>query len=160
MQQHKSGTGTHSGKRHYGRLGLMMSLSFLAMYGLMYAMVDSFSNVFANLNQFYMAGLMTTPMLIIELLLMRSMYPNGRANAAILGASALALVGFWFGIRAQAGISEAQFLRSMIPHHGGAILMCRETELLDPELVKLCETIQASQQKEIDFMKAKLRSGG
>src|SRR5688572_21445533 len=41
-------------KGHYRRLGLMALLSFLAMYALMYGMVNSTSNVFFNLNQLYM----------------------------------------------------------------------------------------------------------
>jgi len=138
----------------------MAFLSFLAMYALMYAMVDRFSNVFPNLNQLYMAGLMTAPMVITELLVMRSMYPDKRANMAILGASVVLLVAFWVFIRAQAGVSDTQFLKSMIPHHAGAILMCREKVSRDPELTRLCESILASQQKEIDFMKAKLRDSG
>lgn len=154
--QRKAGVAAHSRAGHYPHLGLMAFLSFLAMYGLMYAMVDRFSNVLHNLNQIYMAGLMTAAMVIIELVVMKSMYANRRANIAILGASAVALVAFWLAIRAQIGISDSQFLKSMIPHHAGAILMCRETELRDPELEKLCETIRSSQQKEIDFMKAKL----
>ena len=40
---------------------MMTVLSFIAMYALMYAMVDSFESVYANLNQVYMAGLMTAP---------------------------------------------------------------------------------------------------
>lgn len=141
----------------YLRLGLMALLSFLAMYGLMYAMVDTLSNVFPNLNQLYMAGLMTAPMVLIELLLMGSMYPDKKANVAILGVSAVVLVAFWAGIRAQTGITERQFLKSMIPHHGGAILMCGRTELRDPDLQQLCREIRDSQQREIDFMKKKLR---
>ena len=30
---------------HYGRLAIMAALSFVAMYALMYAMVDRFANV-------------------------------------------------------------------------------------------------------------------
>ena len=41
---------------HYGRLAIMAALSFVAMYALMYAMVDRFANVRPNLNQLYMAG--------------------------------------------------------------------------------------------------------
>lgn len=73
---------------HYRNLLVMAALSFLAMYALMYAMVDTLANVYANINQAYMAGLMTAPMVIIELLVMRSMYENKRANAVILAASA------------------------------------------------------------------------
>jgi uncharacterized protein (DUF305 family) len=155
--QHGAGSAADSGKDHYLRLALMAFLSFVAMYGLMYAMVDRFSNVFANLNQVYMAGLMAAPMVIIELLVMGSMYPNKRANMAILAVSAVAVIAFWLFIRTQTGITDRQFLTSMIPHHGGAILMCREAELHDPELENLCSRIITSQQQEIDFMKAHLR---
>jgi hypothetical protein len=149
-----------SGSGHYGRLATMAVLSFLAMFALMYAMVDRVSNVFPNLNQAYMAGLMTAPMVIIEVLVMRSMYPNTRLNIAVLSASTALLVAFWFLIREQAGISDGQFLKSMIPHHAGAILMCEQAPLRDPEILRLCKTIVSSQQKEIDFMKAQLRQKG
>lgn len=158
--QHTTGHGSHDGKRPYLRLALMASLSFVAMYGLMYAMVDRFSNVFHNLNQVYMAGLMAAPMVIIELLVMRSMYPDRRANAAILAVSAAAVIAFWFAIRVQAGITDRQFLRSMIPHHAGALLMCGQTEVRDPDIKRLCAAILASQQQEIDLMKAKLSEAG
>jgi DUF305 family protein family protein len=154
--QHGAGSRSHGGSGHYLRLGLMATVSFLAMYGLMYAMVDTFSNVFPNLNQLYMAGLMTAAMVIIELLLMGSMYPNKKANLAIIGVSSIALVASWFAIRAQTGITERQFLKSMIPHHGGAILMCDKATLSDPDLKGLCTAIRESQQREIDFMKDKL----
>ena len=61
---------------HYRHLMIMTILSFIAMYVLMYAMVDVFSNAIPNANQFYMAGLMSMPMVIIELAVMRGMYKN------------------------------------------------------------------------------------
>lgn len=147
----------HGGKgRHYLGLLLMALLSFVAMYWLMYAMVDRFANVFHNLNQAYMAGLMTTPMVLVELWAMRGMYPDRRRNAAIAaGAVALGLL-CWAGIRQQAGIGDRQFLRSMIPHHAGAILMCEEAPLHDPEVRALCARIIESQRHEIAEMKALL----
>jgi uncharacterized protein (DUF305 family) len=45
----------------------------------------------------------------------------------------------------------------MIPHHAGAILMCEEAPVIDPEIQMLCRTIISGQQAEIDQMKAKLR---
>jgi uncharacterized protein (DUF305 family) len=42
----------------------------------------------------------------------------------------------------------------MIPHHSGAILMCREASPKDPEIVRLCSGIEESQRREIDEMKA------
>jgi uncharacterized protein (DUF305 family) len=40
----------------------------------------------------------------------------------------------------------------MIPHHSGAILMCREATLSDPELVALCRLITEAQSAEIEQM--------
>ena len=141
---------------HYGRLAIMTALSFIAMYLLMYAMVDTFGDVFANINQVYMAGLMAAPMLLIELALMRSMYPNNAANAAIAGAAVIAMAGFFLMIRQQTVVADRQFLRSMIPHHASAILMCQRAPIRDPEIQRLCKDIIAGQQSEIDQMKAKL----
>ncbi len=142
---------------HYRGLVIMAALSFVAMYALMYAMVDRFANVHNSLNQAYMAGLMTAPMLMFELLLMRGMYPKAKSNAAVLIGSAILLVGCFAAIRTQAGISDRQFLRSMIPHHAGALLMCGQAALHDPEVKALCERIRVSQQSEIELMEAKLR---
>ena len=144
-------------KSHYGRLLVMTALSFIAMFILMYAMVDRIANVYPNFNQFYMAGLMTAAMVIIELLVMSGMYPNKRLSALLLLVSVVALAGFFGLIQKQTAISDRQFLKSMIPHHAGAILMCEQASLHDPELVRLCESIKRGQQGEIDQMKAKLR---
>lgn len=136
----------------------MALLSFAAMYVLMYAMVNAFDNVLANVNQFYMAGLMAAPMVIIELALMGMMYPNKRANVAIGSVSALLALAFWFAIRTQAGVGNEQFLKSMVPHHASAILMCEKADVSDPEIRKLCGEIIKSQQSEINQMKALLRN--
>ncbi len=144
------------GKMHYGRLLLMAVLSFVSMYVLMYAMVDRFANVYANFNQFYMAGLMAAPMVVIELALMGAMYSDRRKNVVIMAGSLLALGIFWIFIRQQTAITDRQFLRSMIPHHAGAILMCKEAPIRDADIKTLCSAIVSSQQSEIDQKKAKL----
>lgn len=142
----------------YFSLCLMAILSFVSMYILMYMMVDSYANVFPNLNQFYMAGMMTAPMLIIELLLMRDMYPKKIANIFLLSIGFLSLIFFIFFIREQTGISDKEFLKSMIPHHAGALLMCQKASLQDAEIKELCKKIIVSQQSEIEWMKIKLKS--
>jgi uncharacterized protein (DUF305 family) len=143
-------------KHHYGHLAIMTVLMFISMYVLMYAMVDRVENVFPNINQFYMAGLMTAPMVIIELIVMRAMYQNAAVNIAIHAVSAIALVAFFLLIRQQTAVTDVQFLKSMIPHHAGAVLMCEKASLNDPELKNLCKTIISSQNEEIAQMKAKL----
>ena len=140
--------------KHYVQLLIMAVLSFIAMYILMYAMVDRFENVYPNLNQTYMAALMAAPMVMIELVVMRSMYKNRAANIAAFAASILIFAASWFAIRQQTLIDDRQFLKSMIPHHAGAILMCEQASVQDGEVTKLCKEIIASQQKEIDQMKA------
>jgi uncharacterized protein (DUF305 family) len=42
----------------------------------------------------------------------------------------------------------------MVPHHSGAILMCRGAKLQDPELVTLCQNISQGQRREIEQMNA------
>jgi uncharacterized protein (DUF305 family) len=101
-----------------------------------------------------MAGLMAAPMVIIELFLMRMMYPDKKRNLAFIGGSLLSLFVFWTLIRQQTAISDKQFLRSMIPHHAGAILMCQEAKIQDPQIKELCKAIVSSQQSEIEQMKA------
>jgi hypothetical protein len=136
------------------RLLVMAAIHFVLMYVLMYAMVDRLENVLPNLNQFYMAAIMTSPMLILEVLLMGGMYENKRAIRIIAGVSVVALVVFFVFIRQQTAIGDGEFLRSMIPHHAGAILMCEEAPIQDSEIIALCDDIIASQQAEIAQMKA------
>lgn len=140
----------------YSSLLLMAALSFVAMFILMYMMVDKYANVYPNLNQFYMAGMMTAPMILIELFLMRSMYPNNGLNILIAIISIVLLSVFIFCIRSQTAIGDKEFLKSMIPHHASALLMCNEAKITDNEIKKLCRGIISSQQSEIDWMKAKL----
>lgn len=145
-----------SGGGHYGRFAWMLVLSFVAMFVLMYAMVDRLGNAVPNINQFYMAGLMTAPMAILEILLMGRMYPDKRKNITILLLGAVVLAACWFGIRAQAGVGDRQFLKSMIPHHAGAILMCEQAKLTRPDVRVLCEGIVKAQEEEIAQMRALL----
>ena len=149
--------GEHGKQGHYGRLMAMVALSFVAMYILIYAMVNRFENVFNNVNQAYMAGLMAAPMLLIELALMRSMYPDKRRNTWFAIGAVLFMALCWFGIRQQLAVTDQQFLRSMIPHHAGAILVCGNASLTDPRIERLCEEIIESQEREIREMKALLR---
>ncbi len=157
MSNHKKMHSAKEHNKHYWKLLIMAVVSFISMYILMYSMVDVFSNVIPNVNQFYMAGLMTMPMIIIEVLLMSSMYKNKKLNAAIIGISVIALAAFFLFIRQQTGVSDRQFLRGMIPHHAAAILMAGKAKITDPEIKKLAQEIISSQQKEITQMKAKLK---
>lgn len=143
---------------NYRNLFYMALLSFISMYVLMYVMVDSFSNVFVNVNQLYMAALMTVPMIVLELFLMRSMYTNKVINIFLYAMCLLLFVVLFLAIRKQTFITQAEFLKSMIPHHAAALLMCKSAHLQDPSLKRLCQTILTTQQAEIDFMKSRLKN--
>jgi uncharacterized protein (DUF305 family) len=85
---------------------------------------------------------------------MRSMFPSRRLNLAIIGLAAVVFIVSFAGVRTQAAIGNAEFLRSMIPHHSGAILMCRQAAITDPEIIALCEQIISGQEREILQMQA------
>jgi uncharacterized protein (DUF305 family) len=155
QDQHPNHHNSH--QMSYKKFVLMIILSFFAMYVLMYAMVDRFENAIPNINQFYMAGLMTAAMVVIEMLLMGKMYRNLKVNATIVVIGFVALAAFWFGIRKQTAVSDRQFLKSMIPHHAAAVLMVKQTDLSDPEIRELAKEIIEAQEKEIAFMKRKLK---
>jgi uncharacterized protein (DUF305 family) len=138
--------------RPYLMFWIMMALSFVVMYAAMFTMIDGWGDFRNNLNMFYMTVTMWAPMGIIMLLAMRGMYSNKKANLAMLVVFAVLTVGSFGATRAQALIDDRQFIDSMIPHHSGAILMCREAALSDPELVALCEEISEGQRSEIEQM--------
>ena len=152
-QQHSK----ESNSKMYKKLALMIVLSFISMYILMYSMVDIFANVIPNVNQFYMAALMTMPMLIIEIIVMGSMYLNRKWNIALLITGGLAAILFFSCIRQQTAVDDKQFLKSMIPHHAAAILMAQKASLQDPEVSQLAKDIIKAQEAEIAQMKAKLK---
>ena len=148
MDQHEAQHG-----QPYRKLAIMTALSFISMYILMYAMVDQFANVLPNLNQVYMAALMTAPMVAIELALMGAMYPSKPMNLSLMAGAAIVLVGAFALIRTQGAVGDREFLRSMIPHHAGAVLMCEHAQISDPSIRTLCASIVTSQREEIAQMK-------
>lgn len=141
-------------KSGYSSLALQTAISAIVMYLVMFVMIDGLGSFYNNLNMVYMTLMMVAPMTVLMILAMGHMFPNKRANALILAASALAFFGSFALIRTQTTIGDTAFLRSMIPHHSGAILMCRQAKLKDPEVVRLCKGIIESQRREIDEMKA------
>jgi uncharacterized protein (DUF305 family) len=151
-----AGSHGHEGKSAYLMFGLNLLLSGIIMYFVMFTMIDGLPEFFHNLNMFYMALMMVAPMAILMLLMMGSMYQNRKLNIAIGGSFAAVFLLACLFMRQQTAIGDEQFLRSMIPHHSGAILMCRESNLSDPELRRLCDQIIKSQRAEIAQMKALL----
>lgn len=137
---------------HYGKLALNLAISTVIMYFVMFAMIDTLGDFYNNLNMFYMALMMVAPMAILMVAMMGSMYSNRALNRAIYAGFSVVFILAFLGIRSQAAIGDAQFIRSMIPHHSGAILMCREASISDAELARLCGEIERAQREEIEEM--------
>lgn len=139
-------------KSHYRNLAIEMALDFVVMFGVMYTMVHSLNEVYLNINTFYMTGMMVTPMLAIMVIMMRSMFPDKRLNLVLILSSLVIFVILFTLERTQGLVGDKQFVRSMIPHHSGAILMCENAQISDPELKTLCGNIVTSQRQEIEQM--------
>jgi uncharacterized protein (DUF305 family) len=60
----------------------------------------------------------------------------------IAATAVVAMLAFFMLIRQQVGVTDRQFLRSMIPHHAGAILMCEQAAIQSTERKRLCATIE------------------
>ncbi len=141
----------------YRNFGLELLVEGVIMYFVMYAMVDRFAYVYINANNFYMTLMMVAPMGMVMLYSMRGMFQDKALNRRLYLFFALLFLISFYAMRAQALVGDRQFLRSMIPHHSGAILMCRRAWISDPEIMDLCDTIISSQQNEIDQMEEILR---
>ena len=124
----------HTSRTPYLLLLVMAALHFAAMYVLMFSMIHGPRDFIHNLNFVYMAGLMTAPMVVLEILLMRMMYQDVRLNVLVIAVGLLMLAGFFLLIRTQGAVRDTAFLQSMIPHHSGAILMCQEADVEDLEI--------------------------
>lgn len=136
----------------YRLLALMAGLHIVAMFVLMFAMVNTFANAVPNINFLYMGLMMSAPMLILEMFLMGGMYEDKKLNRLVILIGFIILVLSFLMIRYQTFVGDKGFLQSMIPHHSGAVLMCEKAKINDPEIQQLCANIIAGQQQEIDQM--------
>lgn len=147
----------HEGEQMHGsykELMVELAIDFVIMYLVMYTMIAGLSDFYLNINNVYMTLMMVAPMAVVMIVAMRSMFPSKRTNLALGLGAAIVFAASFFAMRTQAAVGDEQFLRSMIPHHSGAILMCEQSAITDPEISALCDQIIESQKKEIAQMKA------
>lgn len=144
----------HQMRGSYLALGVEMAIDFVIMYLVMYTMIATLDHFYLNINNVYMTLMMVAPMTIIMLVAMRSMFPSTRLNWIVEATAVVVFIASFAAMRTQAAVSDEEFLRSMIPHHSGAILMCEQSALTDPEIIKLCGEIVRAQREEIAQMKA------
>lgn len=122
-----------------------------------YAMVDIFAHVYFSINKIYMAALMSGLMGLINVFLMGDMYETKKLRNVLLAVSMLFVVLPLAFMRMQVFVGNRSFLRSMIPHHSSAILMCQEANITEPEIEDLCKNIIEVQKEEIDIMEGFLQ---
>ncbi len=136
----------------YRNFAIELTIEFVIMYFVMYTMIDSTAHLHLNINNVYMTLMMVAPMAVVMLVSMRAMFRRTPVNTAIAATSLVVFgLSFW-AMRTQAAVGDRAFLRSMIPHHSGAILMCQQASLSDPRIITLCQSIVESQTSEIAQM--------
>lgn len=138
----------------YKKLAIATTINAVIMFLLTYVMIDSLDHFLVNINRVYMALIMAAPMVLVMLTVMRSMFKDPRTNTILYITFAGLFLLLFFLIRTQTPVGDEAFLRSMIPHHSGAILMCEQANISDPEIISLCEQIIESQVEEINQMEA------
>ena len=142
---------------NYRKFLLMLALSFVIMYVVMYLNTYEFDHVYFSLTRFYMTVLMVTAMAVVMLLLMPMMYPNKTLNGIIMGASLTLFVGALIMVRSQTFVNDTRWMKAMIPHHSIAILTSERATIQDPEVRKLADGIIAAQKREIEEMKVLIK---
>lgn len=143
----------HSSKNTYLKFALIMAVSFVIMYLIMFLNVAEFNHVYNSLTRFYMTTLMIAAMAISMLLFMWKMYPNHKINFGIIAFATISFFGTLYLLRTQTLINDIQYMKAMIPHHSSAIMTSRNLEFKDEEVKKLADDIIIAQEKEIKQMK-------
>ena len=141
----------------YPRFFLMLAVSFVVMYIVMYLNIYELDHVYFSLTRFYMTILMITPMALIMLLFMQHMYKNGRRNGLIIAGSISVFIAALLMVRSQTFVNDTLWMKAMIPHHSIAIMVSKRADIRDPEVRQLADSIIAAQEREIGQMKTMIR---
>lgn len=141
----------------YSKFFLMLLLSFIFMFLIMFLNMVEIDHFYISLNRTYMALIMASVMANIMMAMMYSMYPDKKKNNIIIILSVVIFSLALAGMRTQTPIGDVQYMKGMIPHHSSAILTSENANIKDPEVRKLADEIIKSQRKEIAEMKAILK---
>lgn len=137
----------------YGRFWAMVVVSTAVGWGAMYLNTYQLDHVFFSWTRVFMAMIMGGIMTAVMMGFMWKMYPDKRANRAVLGiAAALFIAGLGL-VRSQATVNDVAYMRAMIPHHSIAVLTSTRARIEDPRVRKLADGIIEAQVREIAEMK-------
>ena len=133
----------------YSRFFLMIAVSTVLMFGLMYLNTYLISHIFWSETRAYMAIVMGAVMAFVMLAFMLGMYKNRTLNIAIFAGSIIVLAGALWLVRSQVTVQDRAYMRAMIPHHSIAIMTSTRAEITDPRVRTLADDIIYAQDKEI-----------
>tara|TARA_R110000737_G_scaffold127218_2_gene159738 strand:- start:1435 stop:2259 length:825 start_codon:yes stop_codon:yes gene_type:complete len=137
----------------YSRFFLMIAVSTVLMFGLMYLNTYLVSHIFWSETRAYMAIVMGAVMAFVMLAFMLGMYKNRTLNIAIFAGSIIVFAGALWLVRSQVTVQDRAYMRAMIPHHSIAIMTSSRAELSDPRVRTLADDIIYAQDKEIAEMR-------
>ena len=139
--------------KKYVRFGIMILVSTVIMYFLMFLNVFQLNHIYFSEMRLLMTLIMGSVMAVVMLSFMWKMYDNKKWIIIILGASFLIFgVSLWL-VRSQATIDDVDYMQAMIPHHSIAILASERATIEDERVRKLADEIIAAQEREIAEMK-------
>lgn len=144
---------TQTKKNPYVKFAIIIAVSFIIMYLVMFLNLAEFNHVYNSITRVYMTILMISSMTVSMLLFMWKMYPNKKINFVIITFGTITFFGTLFLLRTQTPISDVQWMKAMIPHHSSAIMTSNNVDFKDPEVKKLADDIIVAQEKEIAQMK-------
>ena len=142
----------HMTAMSYKMFSIMMAISFLIMYCVMFLNMDKLVHYHTSMTRIYMALLMVAPMAVIMMVMMGNMYPNKKLNISIIIGGIVLFIIILIGLRTQTPIGDVQYMKAMIPHHSSAIMTSKSANIKDSEVRKLADSIIASQEREISQM--------
>jgi hypothetical protein len=133
----------------YLRFGAMILTSMVLMYGVMFVGSWELDHVRFSQSRVFMALTMGGTMGLVMLGWMLNMYRNVKGNIIVVVVSLLLLGGGIVLDRSQATVSDASFMRAMIPHHSMAITRSERFHNEDIRVCELAVEISEAQRREI-----------
>lgn len=137
----------------YRRFAIMIMVSTIVMYGLMYLNTYALDHVFYSQTRAWMAIVMGATMAIIMIGFMWSMYENRTANIGIVIGGIAVFAGALWLVRSQETVTDLSYMKAMIPHHSIAIMTSERAHIRDPRVRLLADRIIEAQVREIGEMK-------
>lgn len=138
----------------YSRFFLMVAVSTVVMFGLMYLNTWSAEHIFYSQTRMWMALLMGAVMAVVMMGFMWPMYENKRINATIMGLAILMFAVSLYLVRSQDTVDDVSYMKAMIPHHSIAVMTSDRATIHDARVRRLADEILQAQVREIGEMKA------